>query len=139
MSRGSSDLELVQQIHLLMQLGAAGAGGRLRLAYLRQRLADVTAGEVELGICGRQPKSAQNGAHRITESAMLAVISCPAGSLRNSDSRWGRNGWLPSNTAASATAVRIEAAPGQDKGFRYPTNNVSAIDRAPPSASLTFS
>ena len=73
-AHGGSRGELAHQTQVLMELGQAGIGGPLRIDYLRRRLADATAGEVELGVSHPRSTPGHERARRITETAMLAAI-----------------------------------------------------------------
>ena len=72
--RGGSRRELAYQLQVLMELGRAGVGGPMWLDYLRRRLADATAGEVELDVSHATSMSGHGHARRITETQMLAAL-----------------------------------------------------------------
>jgi len=66
--------EFAQQVQLLAELAQAGAGGVLRVDYLRRRLACATAGEVHLDLSHPPGQPDHDGVRSITETAMLAAI-----------------------------------------------------------------
>ena len=132
MASGGSRVELARQMQMLMELGHAGVGGPLRIEYLRRRLANVTAGEVELGVFRTRSLQDHEGARRITETAMLAAI-------RTWRVRHGMSEpvsrWAPGEVGRARSLRKVHGQndrAGREGDFDFLAPNVVAIDRPSP-------